>query len=201
MARGKAKRDALTASAAELFWQKGFAATSIADISALSKVPLGNIYYYFRSKSDFAMAVADVFVAETEGMLNAIESEEKDPRRRLALLVSRLARTLKSRVAYGCPIALCVRDFRRDAPEAAERAGEAFSLLVGFIARRTRPDGPASVGRAGDRARCGRGMAGRHDAGPCAAGIRPCCRRAFAGWRPAWSPAAADDTVGIGTSG
>lgn len=135
MKRGQQKRDALTASAAELFWQNGFSATSIADIAAASHVPLGNIYYYFRSKSDFADAVSDVFVDETQTMLTGIEAEESDPRRRLALLVARLSRTMKSRVAYGCPIALCVRDFRRDAPKAAERAGEAFTLLIGFVAR------------------------------------------------------------------
>lgn len=135
MKRGQHKRAALTASAAELFWQKGYSATSIADIAAASNVPLGNIYYYFRSKSDFANAVSDVFVDETQAMLAGIETEEPDPRRRLALLVARLSRSMKSRVAYGCPIALCVRDFRRDAPGAAERAGEAFTLLIGFAAR------------------------------------------------------------------
>jgi AcrR family transcriptional regulator len=135
MKRGRDRLEALSAAAASLFWERGFAPTSLADIAAASGVPLGNIYYYFKTKADFASAVADVFVTETEAMLSEIEAEEQEPRRRLALLVSRLSRSLKSRVAHGCPIALCIRDFRIEAPAASDRAAEAFNLLIGFIAR------------------------------------------------------------------
>src|SRR5262245_58249824 len=135
MKRGRERLEALSAAAASLFWERGFAPTSLADIAAASGVPLGNIYYYFKTKADFAHAVADVFVMETEAMLSEIETEEQDPRRRLALLVARLSRSLKSRVAHGCPIALCTRDFRIEAPAASEHAAEAFNLLIGFTAR------------------------------------------------------------------
>lgn len=81
------------------------------------------------------MAVAEVFVAETGSMLLETENDEEKPRERLALLVARLARSLKSRVAHGRPIALAVSDFSSSAPEASKRAGESFSLLIGFIAR------------------------------------------------------------------
>lgn len=134
MARGSHKRDALVAAAAELFWKRGYAATSIADIADGSGVPVGNVYYYFRSKSALAMAVSDVFVSETETMLEEVRKECGGPRERLSALVSRLARSLKSRVAHGCPIALCIRDFRHDSPEASRRAAEAFTLLVTFMA-------------------------------------------------------------------
>jgi AcrR family transcriptional regulator len=135
MKRGRDRLEALSAAAASLFWQRGFAPTSLADIAAASGVPLGNIYYYFKTKADFARAVADVFVAETEAVLAEIQAEEQEPRRRLVLLVARLSRSLKSRVAHGCPIALCIRDFRLEAPAASDRAAEAFNLLIGFIAR------------------------------------------------------------------
>ncbi len=128
------KKEALVASAAELFWTRGFAATSIAGVAAASGVPVGNVYYYFRSKADLAHAVSEIFVSETQTMLEDIMAEEVAPRKRLAALVERLSRSLKSRVDHGCPIALCVRDFRHEAPEAANRAAEAFTLLIGFMA-------------------------------------------------------------------
>ena len=153
MGRGRDNREALVAAAAGLFWRKGFAATSLADIAGASGVPVGNIYYYFKSKSDFALAVADVFVAETEAMLDEIARSAADPAARLKALVARLSRAAPGRVAHGCPIALCVRDFRVPAPQASERAAEAFSLLVGFVARETgrqgrRPSLALSTGRA-----------------------------------------------------
>lgn len=135
MKRGERNRASLAEAAALMFWQKGYEAASLADIAAEAGIPLGNVYYYFRSKADLAVAVADVFVAETGLMLGEIEREQGGPRERLSLLVARLARSLKSRVAYGCPIAFAIRDFSGPAPVAAARAAESFSLLTGFIAR------------------------------------------------------------------
>lgn len=141
--RGDANREAITAAAAELFWREGYASTTLAGIAAAAGVPPGNLFYYFRSKADLARAVAEVFVIETETMLQATSQEEADPRRRLAALVARLSRSARGRVAHGCPIALCVRDFRGDAPEASDRAAEAFAMLIDFMAR--------ELGRAGQR--------------------------------------------------
>lgn len=133
--KGDAHREAIAAAAASLFWREGYAATTLAGIAVAANVPPGNLFYYFRTKADIARAVADVFCAETEAMLEATGDEEAEPRRRLSSLVARLSRSAPSRVAHGCPIALCVRDFRTDAPEASERAAESFAMLIGFIAR------------------------------------------------------------------
>jgi AcrR family transcriptional regulator len=133
--KGDKNRAAIVAAGAELFWREGYASTSLTQISAAAGVPAGNLFYYFRTKADLADAVAAIFVAETEDMLRATEEEAAEPRQRLALLVSRLSRSLRSRVAHGCPIALCVRDFRSDAPQASERAAQAFHLLIAFVAR------------------------------------------------------------------
>lgn len=143
MAKSSHKRQALVASSAKLFWTRGYAATSLADIASASGVPVGNVYYYFRSKAELAVAVSDVFVAETETMLKEIRAETANPRQRLKSLVARLSRSQKSRVEHGCPIAFCVRGFRGDAPVAANRAAEAFTLLIAFMA--------GELGRAGLR--------------------------------------------------
>ena len=86
------KRDALTAAAASLFWTKGYAATSLADISTQSGVPLRNIYYYFRSKTALADAVTDIFVTETKQMIDQIAIGHDDPRQRMRTLIERLQR-------------------------------------------------------------------------------------------------------------
>ena len=125
--------------------------TSLADIATHSGVPLGNIYYYFKSKAELALGVADIFVTETEGMLAEITDADQNPRTRLKLLIEKLAHSLKSRVEHGCPIALGIRDFRHESPEAAGRAAETFSLLIGFIGR--------ELGRSGIRPSSALGIA------------------------------------------
>ncbi|CAN7230241.1 TetR/AcrR family transcriptional regulator [Phyllobacterium sp. LjRoot231] len=151
MAKHNEKRDILIATAAVLFWHQGYAVTSLANIATNSGIPLGNIYYYFKSKADLARGVADIFVAETEDMLREITEADQNPRVRLKLLIEKLAHSLKSRVDHGCPIALGIRDFRNESPEAANRAAEAFSLLIGFIGR--------ELGRSGIRPSSALGIA------------------------------------------
>ena len=51
------KRKRLIAAAKKLFTEKGFQATTLAMIATESDVPLGNVYYYFKSKEAFMDAV------------------------------------------------------------------------------------------------------------------------------------------------
>lgn len=132
--RGQARREALVQAAADLFWTQGYESSSLADIAAAANVPLGNVYYYFKSKGDLAGAVADLFVHQTETLIEEVRAETPDPRRRLALLVARLRAGQQGRVQRGCPIYGAARDLRRALPDRAERAAESFSLLTGFIA-------------------------------------------------------------------
>jgi len=141
--RGEAKREALVLAAAELFWTRGFEASSLADIAEASGVPLGNVYYYFKSKADLAQAVADLFVQQTETLIEEVRAETPEPRRRLKLFVERLQSAQQSRLRHGCPISTAVREFRPAMPDQAARAAESFSLLTGFVA--------TELGRTGQR--------------------------------------------------
>ncbi|MGL4488236.1 MAG: TetR/AcrR family transcriptional regulator [Rhizobiaceae bacterium] len=151
--KGKRNRDSLVSAAARLFWQRGYSATSIADLAAEADIPVGNVYYYFRSKADVAYAVADGFVLDTEDMITDIAAASADPRSRLLSLVERLAASQRSRLTHGCPVSGAIREFKQDAPNASERAVEVFSLISAFIATEvgrtgTRPAIALAVGRA-----------------------------------------------------
>ncbi|MCY0092772.1 TetR/AcrR family transcriptional regulator [Hoeflea ulvae] len=140
--KGDQRREAIVAAAARLFWERGFSATSIADIAGDAEVPQGNMFYYFRTKADLAKAVADVFVEGTQSLVTEAEAASPDPRERIRFLLRRLAQSNRSRVDNGCPISAAVRDFRKSVPEASVRAGQSFELLVSFIARELQKTGP-----------------------------------------------------------
>jgi AcrR family transcriptional regulator len=53
------RRAAVLDAARELFAQRGFAATAMADIIAASKVSTGTVYRYFASKEDVVMTVSE----------------------------------------------------------------------------------------------------------------------------------------------
>lgn len=140
--KGDQRREAIVAAAARMFWEQGFAGTSIADIASEAGVPQGNMFYYYRTKADLALAVADVFVEETQSLITEAEEAATEPRLRIRFLLRRLGQSNRSRVENGCPISAAVRDFRRAAPEASTRAGQSFELIVSFIARELQKTGP-----------------------------------------------------------
>lgn len=59
MARQNNKRDRLVEAADTLFHQQGVGNTTLANIAALADVPLGNVYYYFKSKDSIILAVIE----------------------------------------------------------------------------------------------------------------------------------------------
>ncbi len=133
MSKGLRNRDALVSAAARLFWQNGFHGASLADIAKAAGIPVGNLYYYFKTKSEVALAVASGFVGDTQDMLDEIAASSPDPRKRLAVLAQRLAASQRARLTHGCPVAAAVREFRANAPLASNKAAEVFTLIAGFV--------------------------------------------------------------------
>ena len=59
MARRNDKRSRLVNAADKLFHEQGVSTTTLANIAQLADVPLGNVYYYFKSKESIVLAVID----------------------------------------------------------------------------------------------------------------------------------------------
>lgn len=53
------KRARLVEAADKLFFEQGVNITTLANIAALADVPLGNVYYYFKSKESIILAVIE----------------------------------------------------------------------------------------------------------------------------------------------
>src|SRR5260370_39721159 len=58
------KRSRLVSAAVGLAYQKGFEATSLADIAREAKVPLGHVYYYFKTKGEIGEGILEMRAAE-----------------------------------------------------------------------------------------------------------------------------------------
>src|ERR1700722_2360517 len=86
MPRKTDKRVRLIEAAKVLIHQQGFNLTTLADIAQEADVPLGNVYYYFKTKEAIGMAVIEKRGAEWSERL-ASWSEISDPLDRLMALV------------------------------------------------------------------------------------------------------------------
>ncbi|MBI2214846.1 MAG: TetR/AcrR family transcriptional regulator [Acidobacteria bacterium] len=103
------KRDALIDAAASLAHKHGFAATTLAMVAETSGVPLGNVYYYFKSKEALAGAVLERRVAELDETLARCSAAET-PEDQLAALLETL-RLGADRVAEsGCALGRISQD-------------------------------------------------------------------------------------------
>lgn len=139
----RSKRQRLEDAAAQLFWLNGYAATSIADLAKEADVPIGNVYYYFKSKTALADAVADMFSKGSQAALDDIE--ERVPtsgfdsrgtaKNRIDAFFDMLEKSHMSRAKAGCPIARAISDFSAPAPEAATKAYDSLTMLTAFLGR------------------------------------------------------------------
>src|ERR1700747_2545037 len=53
------KRSRLIRPAVKLTYRRGFRTTSLADIAEAAKVPVGNVYYYFKTKDKIGEAIVE----------------------------------------------------------------------------------------------------------------------------------------------
>jgi AcrR family transcriptional regulator len=121
--RAPGKRDRLIAAARETIYRQGIEKTTLADIASAAGVPLGNVYYYFKTKQDIVEAVVESHLVEAREMLTALDDAYDSPRDRLRALFGALTRQADQIARYGCPHGtLCLElDKRADAPDLAAR--------------------------------------------------------------------------------
>jgi len=79
--------DAVVDSAAKLFSENGFAATSVREVAAGAQITKAGLYYHIREKEDLLYRICELSIAAVlEGAYRALETEAA-PRARLAALM------------------------------------------------------------------------------------------------------------------
>jgi TetR/AcrR family transcriptional repressor of nem operon len=123
------KRERLVAGASELLHHQGVAATSLAEIAQAADVPLGNVYYYFKSKDELIRAVIAGHIEEVDTMLNTLDAIPA-PADRLKALVRRWDHMREVVARYGCSFGTlaCELDRRSDGLD-VEAAGPIHRIL------------------------------------------------------------------------
>ena len=112
--RGAGKRERLVAAARKTIHDQGVEKTTLADIAAAADVPVGNVYYYFKTKDALVAAVLDAYKT-TYGVLSAELDRQPTPQARLKALVRVLTERRELLTARGCPVgSLSVELDKRD---------------------------------------------------------------------------------------
>ena len=140
------KRERLVTAAAQLLHQQGVERTTLADIAKRADVPVGNVYYYFKTKDEVIGAVVQAHVRQVTDTLASIDARHRSSKARLKALVRELAGQSEIVAQYGCPLgSLCSEiDKRIDAPEFA--TAELMRIIIDWAERQYRAlgQGPKS---------------------------------------------------------
>lgn len=99
-------RDRLIESARYLFWERGFAGTSMADLLSHADVNSGSFYHFFESKESLLREVLDTYLAALRPMVvDPAFARTGDPVERIfAILAGYRERVLQTDCQYGCPL-------------------------------------------------------------------------------------------------
>jgi AcrR family transcriptional regulator len=111
---GRSKRKRLIEAARRVVHEQGVEASTLADIADAADVPLGNVYYYFKTKDELIEATIDAHADDVKTALAGLD-RHGTPRARLKALAA-LWIDMSERVArYGCPQgSLCQELAKRD---------------------------------------------------------------------------------------
>ena len=133
MPRTSDKREKLVSAAATLFHHRGYGETSLADIAEESGVPLGNVYYYFKTKDQLADAVISERLGSMQMLFDHCE-READPRLRLNCFLDALVSMRGDISRYGCPIGSLCQELNKEDTTLGDKAETLLGQSLNWIA-------------------------------------------------------------------
>ncbi|MFJ8011769.1 TetR/AcrR family transcriptional regulator [Streptomyces sp. NPDC096339] len=127
-ARAADKRRRLTAAAARVLHEQGVERTTLADIARVADVPVGNLYYYFKTKDDLVRAALSEHSRHLDELTVRLD-ELPDPLDRLKGLVEGWIERRDTAARHGCPTGTL-------AAELDKRAEGTLDAEAGAVIRR-----------------------------------------------------------------
>ncbi|MEU2711382.1 TetR/AcrR family transcriptional regulator [Streptomyces sp. NPDC007205] len=96
------KRERLVRAAVQVFHEQGMEKTTLGDIARTAEVPLGNVYYYFKTKDLLVEAAVDAHCAHLDALTARLDALP-DPAARLRELVAGWVDQRATAARFGCP--------------------------------------------------------------------------------------------------
>lgn len=138
--KGSEKRDRLIEAANKVVHRQGFNRTTLADVAQESRVPLGNIYYYFKTKEDLGRALIERRADFYRDLIVAW-NKIPDPRKRLYALIKEVAGQREALASSGCPIGSLCQELHKDGGALAGKAADLMGGLLTWAERQFRDIG------------------------------------------------------------
>ncbi|MFL5661879.1 MAG: TetR/AcrR family transcriptional regulator [Ktedonobacteraceae bacterium] len=123
------KQDRLIEAATIVFYHQGVVNTTLADIAKHAGIPLGNVYYHFRTKEALVAAVIQRHVQGLQSMFADWE-QLSDPRERFLALLAAERQEKSTLARYGCPHGSLCQELDKGDDALATAATQLFQTYV-----------------------------------------------------------------------
>src|SRR5260370_14779715 len=121
-----AKRTRLIGTATKLEYGRGCGETSLADIGEAARVPVGNVYYYFKTKEELAEAVVERRLEEFRAA-RAEWDRWSAPKERLLAFVDSIQANREQLARGGCPLGGLCAELHKEGGALAKKSAALFT--------------------------------------------------------------------------
>src|SRR3984893_10802087 len=140
------KRTRLVETATKLAYGLGFRETSLADIAEAARVPIGNVYYYFKTKEELAEAVVERRLEEFRAA-RAEWDRWSSPKERLLAFVGSVQANREQLARGGCPLGGLCTELHREGGSLAKKSARPFNEPLRWIEEQFRAVGHEKASR------------------------------------------------------
>jgi AcrR family transcriptional regulator len=134
------KRTRLIETAMKLAYRRGFRETSLADIADAARIPVGNVYYYFKTKDELGEAVVDRRLAEFRAFREEMD-RLSSPKERLLAFVDGIQQNKEQLARAGCPLGGLCSELHKEGGALAKKSAALFTEPMAWIENQFRAAG------------------------------------------------------------
>ena len=134
------KRARLIETTMKLAYKHGFRETSLADIAEAARVPIGNVYYYCKTKDELGEAVVERRLAEFRAFREELD-RLSSPKERLFAFVERIQSNREQLARGGCPLGGLCTELHKEGGPLAKKSAALFTEPMRWLEEQFRAVG------------------------------------------------------------
>ena len=147
MAKTKAdNRTKLVHAAEKTTYRFGFGNTAIAEIAKEAGIPLGNVYYYFKTKDEIGDAIVELRVSRFRRLLQEF-AKAGSPKERLCAFVQIKIKNREELARNGCPVGTLCSELRKLGGAVAGKSKILFATALDWMEEQFRELGKGADSR------------------------------------------------------
>src|ERR1700747_1025330 len=118
----------------------GCGSSSIADIAKEARVPLGNVYYYFKTKDEIGGAIVELRVSRFKNLLQNL-NKASSPKERLCGFVDIKIQNREALARSGCPVGTLCSELQKYHGAAAKKCRVLFAGALAWMEKQFEASG------------------------------------------------------------